>query len=157
RHRESAAKRTVNRQQPSCHAESGNVKKFSRSQFNHAPIIERSRRSAGKHQANMFNIAPRRAHTGADVLAPFPARLICGATNCHAAEMHKLEPAFLHHANFVRRLEAFEKNRNLLAPHPRLNNLYDKKSPATPGEGSFRGIDNTRLPWVRQTVVNTKD
>src|SRR5439155_18621153 len=70
---------------------------------------------AQEHRSNAVNVAPGR--TRADMLGPFPARLICGATNCHAAEMHKLEAPFLHHTNFVRSLEGFENNRYLLAAH----------------------------------------
>ena len=43
----------------------------------------------------MLNVAPGRANARADVLAPFPARLVCGATDCQPAEMHKFEFPFL--------------------------------------------------------------
>src|ERR687892_342394 len=94
-----------------------NVKKLACSQLDHTAIIERSRCSAGEYQSNMLNIAAGCAHARSDVFAPFPARLVRGATDCHPAEMHNLEATLLHDANFVRRLEGFENDRYLLAAH----------------------------------------
>src|SRR5438093_4120288 len=56
------------------------VKELSRSQLDDASIIERSRRGAGEHQANVLNVAPSRAHAWADVLAPLPPRFITDTT-----------------------------------------------------------------------------
>src|SRR6187431_485584 len=69
----------------------------------------------------MFDGTTRRANTRADVLAPFPPRLIRRTTNCDSAEIDQLEFAFLHHAHFIRRVERFQNNRYMLAAHPPLN------------------------------------
>src|SRR5882757_2003663 len=69
----------------------------------------------------MFNGTTRRANARADVLTPFPPRLIHRTTNCDSAEMDQLEFAFLHHAHFVRSVERFQNDRYLLAVHPLLN------------------------------------
>src|SRR6266496_18125 len=66
----------------------------------------------------MFDVAAGCANTRADVFAPFPTRFIRGATNCRSAQMHEFESTFLHDAHFVRRLERFENDRQLLAAHP---------------------------------------
>ena len=69
----------------------------------------------------MFNNATRRANARADVLAPFPPRLIRRTTNCDSAEVDHLEFAILHHAHFIRGVERFQNDRYLLAVHPLLN------------------------------------
>jgi len=64
-----------------------NVKELARSQLDHAPIIERSRRSAGEHQANALNVAASRAQAQPDVFALFPPRFIRSPTNRYPAEV----------------------------------------------------------------------
>src|SRR6266481_1761111 len=79
----------------------------------------------------MFNVAPPRTDSGADVLAPLPARLIRGAGDCHPTEVHQLEPTLFHHANFVRCLERFKNDLYLFAAHGwlRTNEKQDQSPP----------------------------
>jgi|SRR6185436_15564790 len=97
------------------------VKQIACMKLNYATIIECNRRGSRENKPDMFNRTARRADTGADVLAPFPSRLICRTTNCDSAEVDQLKFPFLHHAHFIRSVERFQNDCYLLAVHPLLN------------------------------------
>jgi hypothetical protein len=52
-----------------------------------------------------------------DMFAPFPPRLVTGATDCHPAETNDFESAFRKTANFIRIFETFQDHFQLLSVH----------------------------------------
>src|SRR4030095_2850323 len=67
------------------------VKQIACVKLNYATIIERNCRGPRENKPDMFNGTTRRANARANVLAPFPPRLICRTTNCHSAEQTHLD------------------------------------------------------------------
>jgi hypothetical protein len=51
------------------------VKQLARAQLEDAAIVEGDRRCAGEDESNVFNMTAGGANSGADMLAPLPARL----------------------------------------------------------------------------------
>jgi hypothetical protein len=98
-----------------------NVKQIACVKFDYATIIERNGRGSRENKPDVFNGTSRRANARADVLAPFPPRLIRRTTNCDSAEVDQLKFPFLHHAHFIRSVERFQNDCYLLAVHPPLN------------------------------------
>src|SRR4029434_3111013 len=94
-----------------------NVKQIACVKLDYATRITPNCRGPRENKPDMFNGTTRRANARANVLAPFPPRLICRTTNCNSAEVNQLEFPLLHHAHFIRRNERFQDDRYLLAVH----------------------------------------
>src|SRR5438105_558528 len=76
----------------------------------YAAVVHRRRGAAGHDHADMLDLAGALAERAADVDRPFPARLIGGAADRHAADAHQLEPAELELAHLVGIVEAFQND-----------------------------------------------
>src|SRR6478752_5646981 len=87
-----------------------NVKQIACVKLNYSIIMECNCRGSRENKPDVFNRTARRANARADVLAPFPPRLIRRTTNCDSAEVDQLEFAFLHHPRLIRRIERFQND-----------------------------------------------
>jgi hypothetical protein len=74
-------------------------------ELNHLAISHRSGSRSGDNQADMFDLAEWRICKWADVLGPFPPRLVRGPPDCEPADSNGFELAQLKLANFVRLFE----------------------------------------------------
>src|SRR4051794_24548419 len=84
------------------------VEDIARAHLDHLAVIHRRRGLAGDDHPDMLDLARRLAKRGADMLGPFPARLISCAADSHPADMDELEASEIELADLVGLLEALE-------------------------------------------------
>src|SRR5262245_62768395 len=84
----------------------GHMENVASTQLDNPSVVHGRRRAPLNHEPDVFDIAPRLTERVADVLGPFPSRLIYRAAECRSADMDDLEPPFGETANFIRIVEA---------------------------------------------------
>ena len=77
------------------------MKENTRSQFVDCAILHRSRSTPGEHETHVLHVTAGSPYCGSDVDGPFPSRLVGGAANGHAADMHDFEFPFFEGAHFI--------------------------------------------------------
>jgi len=70
-------------------------------EFVNRPILHRRGCAAGKHAANMLDVAARGAYGGPYVIGPLPTALIGCAADGHASDVNDFEFAFFESAHFT--------------------------------------------------------
>src|SRR5262249_42250497 len=98
-----------------------NVKEFACFQFDHATVIKCNGSRSRENEPDMFNRTACCADTRSDMFAPLPPRFVRRTANCDSAEVNQFEFPFLHHTHFIRRVERFQNDCQLLAVHRCLN------------------------------------
>lgn len=79
----------------------GNMKEIAGGQLDDVTTDHGCGGTTRHNQPYVLDFAPGGVGGGPDVLAPFPARLVSCATDCHAADMHDFEFALFESAKFV--------------------------------------------------------
>src|SRR5262249_53975109 len=78
--------------------------------FEFGAIIHDHHDPSRHDQPDMFDFAGMGTCALTNVLGPFPAGLISGPADGHAADVDQLEDSLLEAANFIRRFEALEQH-----------------------------------------------
>src|SRR5712672_2915955 len=93
------------------------IEDISRAHLGDGAAVHRGSRAARDDEADMLDLAARRARRLANMQRPFPAWFIGRAPNRHAAYPNNLELALLKGAHFVRLLEPLQHHINVLNHH----------------------------------------
>src|SRR5689334_8418954 len=96
---------------PAVVRDGGDVEDLPGAELEDRAVVERGGGGAGEHHAHVLDRATGGADGRPDVLAPLPSRLVGGAADGQAAEVHDLEFALLEGADLVRSVELLEINR----------------------------------------------
>jgi len=71
-------------------------------EFMDRTIFHRSRRTSGKYQSHVFDVAERGTHTGTNVDGPPPAWLVHSAPDRHSSDADEFESALFEGSHFIR-------------------------------------------------------
>src|ERR1700730_1808789 len=95
-----------------------NVEKIACLHLIMASIVHLARGRAGNDEADVFHFAGGSACRWADVLRPFPTRLVTGAANRHRADLHDFEITLFERPHLIGMFETLDQKVVVTRSHP---------------------------------------